>query len=155
MFEIIFIIIIAVWIANIKKKRANSSGGPGRSIQTPNTTVTTAAQDRRSMGGQHRPLRQTEAKSAIDEAKEDGNSTTAYLMEKAEADAREHAREKYEEQKRLHEASGGLAVAQRLYDGDPVPQGMQCVVCGYCAAENLVPMVPRTRYSCYFCREPL
>lgn len=155
MFEIIFIIIIAVWIANIKKKRTNSSDGPGRSIQTPNTTVTTAAQDRRSMGGQHRPLLQTAAKSAIDEAKEDGNSTTAYLMEKAEADAREHAREKYEEQKRLHEASGGLAVAQRLYDGDPVPKGMQCVVCGYCAAENLVPMVPRTRYSCYFCREPL
>lgn len=111
---------------------------------------------------QNRPMSQrshgsstASAQTAIQEAKEDGNSTTAYLMEKAEADAREHAREKFEEQKRLHETRGGLAVAERYLDGDSIPQGKKCINCGYCGAENLVPMMPRTKYSCYFCREPL
>lgn len=87
------------------------------------------------------------------DAEED--STTAYLAKKAEEDAREHAKEKWEEEKRLRETKGGFAVAGRHLDGDPIPQGSRCVVCGYCAAENLVPMIPKTRYSCYFCREPL
>lgn len=82
-------------------------------------------------------------------------STTAYLAKKAAEDAREHAREKWEEEKRLRETRGGFSVAGRHLDGDPIPQGSRCVVCGYCAAENLVPMIPKTRYSCYFCREPL
>ncbi|MBP3475390.1 MAG: hypothetical protein J6K48_03610 [Lachnospiraceae bacterium] len=171
MFELIVIIIIIVWV--IKKKQKDAAGGPKGNGQIPNTTVTTAnpkgnnryagrstnAGTNINMGNgsahQRRSLHQTGKKSAIEEAKEDGHSTTAYLMEKAEADAREHEKEKYEEQMRLHRASGGLAVAERLFDGDPVPQGKRCVICGYCAAENLVPMVPRTRYSCYFCREPL
>lgn len=83
------------------------------------------------------------------------NTTTAYLMEKAEADQREHAREKFEEQKRLYETRGGLAAAERYLDGDIIPQGKKCVICGYCGAENLIPIVPRTKYSCYFCREAL
>lgn len=95
------------------------------------------------------------SQKAIQEAKEDGHSTTAYLMEKAEADAREHAKEKYEEQKRLHETRGGLAVAERYLEGDTIPSGKRCINCGYCGAENLIPMIPRTKYSCYFCREPL
>lgn len=99
--------------------------------------------------------RQKSAQAAVQEAKEDGNSTTAYLMEKAEADAREHAKEKFEEQKRLYETRGGLAVAERFLEGDSIPQGKRCVNCGYCGAENLIPMIPRTKYSCYFCREPL
>lgn len=149
MFELAVIIVIIVWI--IKKKKKDASGGPKGNGQMPNTTVTPG----RSNTNQHRVVHQTAKKTAIEEAKEDGHSTTAYLMEKAQADAREHEKEKYEEQLRLHRASGGLAVAERLYDGDPVPQGKKCVVCSYCAAENLVPMIPRTRYSCYFCREPL
>lgn len=92
---------------------------------------------------------------AIQEAKEDGNTTTAYLMEKAEADQREHAREKYEEQKRLYETSGGLTPAERYLDGDTIPRGRKCVICGYCGAENLIPIVPKTKYSCYFCREAI
>lgn len=95
------------------------------------------------------------SQKTIQEAKEDGHSTTAYLMEKAEADAREHAKEKYDEQKRLYETRGGLAVADRYLEGDLIPNGKRCISCGYCGAENLIPMVPRTRYSCYFCREPL
>ncbi len=93
----------------------------------------------------------------VTQAQEAGEeeSTTAYLAKKAAEDAREHAREKWEEEKRLRETRGGLSVAGRHLDGDPIPQGSRCVVCGYCAAENLVPMIPKTRYSCYFCREPL
>lgn len=179
MFEILFVVIIIV-VAYKRVQRAKGEGGVRGSQSLPNTTVTpanpgglfgqgaenpygkgtsyggarqgrTAAQ---TAGGPPRH-QQAPVKSAIEEAREDGNSTMAYLMEKAEADAREHAQEKLEEQKRLHETRGGLAVALRHLDGDAIPQGKRVVCCGYCGAENLVPMVPRTRYSCYFCREPL
>ncbi|MCH5263821.1 MAG: hypothetical protein J1F42_13000 [Lachnospiraceae bacterium] len=178
MFEIIVFIIIGVAIY----KKIQSAKENSNSKSLPNTTVTTAnqtmpqtsappkstprsnpaqpmVQSRPSQPVQHKPnqpVRQHDpAQTAIQEAKEDGNTTTAYLMEKAEADAREHAREKFEEQKRLHETRGGLAVAERYLDGDTVPQGKRIVNCGYCGAENLMPMMPRTKYSCYFCREPL
>ncbi len=82
-------------------------------------------------------------------------STLAYLEEKARKDAMEHEMEKREEARRLCESSGGLRPAQRLYEGDSVPNGCKCVACGYCAAENLVPVSSRERFSCYFCREPL
>lgn len=166
MFEIIIIIVVCV---TIYRKLQNSKGGMGKGGSSlPNTTVTTANQGRTGGGVtgadntgthgqlQHRVYEQSSsAREAIREAREDGNDTTAYLMEKAEADAREHQREKYEEQKRLYETRGGLAVAERYLDGDSIPQGKRCVNCGYCGAQNLIPMVPRTRYSCYFCREPL
>lgn len=103
------------------------------------------------------PMQTAPAKAVTgaSKASAEEESTTAYLAKKAQEDAREHAKEKWEEEKRLRETRGGLAVAERHLDGDPIPQGSRCVVCGYCAAENLVPMIPRTRYSCYFCREPL
>lgn len=93
--------------------------------------------------------------SATSAASADSHSTTAYLAKKADEDAKEHAREKNEEQRRLNQTRGGLAVAERLYEGDPIPQGKRCVICGYCAAENLVPHTLSKNYSCYFCREPL
>ena len=83
------------------------------------------------------------------------NSTMAYLNEKARLDEIEHAKEKREESQRLNKNYGGIRVAERLYEGSSVPEGKRCCICGYCGAENLVPMVPRERYSCYFCREPL
>ena len=46
-------------------------------------------------------------------------STTAYLAKKAQEDAREHAKDKWEEEKRLRETRGGLAVAERHFEGDP------------------------------------
>ena len=82
-------------------------------------------------------------------------STMAYLEEKAKQDEIEHAREKQEEARRLHQNYGGLRAAERLYEGDSVPNGKRCVVCAYCGAENLLPVVAREKYSCYFCREPL
>ncbi len=134
---------------------AGSTGAYGQSGPAWRAPGTAAARQKDGRTGQSVYARQTSAQEAIREAREDGNDTTAYLMEKAEADAREHQREKYEEQKRLHETRGGLAVAERYLDGESVPQGKRCVNCGYCAAQNLIPRMPGTRYSCYFCREPL
>lgn len=87
--------------------------------------------------------------------KDEQESTLAYLEEKARQDAIEHEMEKREEARRLYESSGGLRPAQRLYEGDSVPNGCRCVVCSYCAAENLIPVSSRERFSCYFCREQL
>lgn len=162
MFEILVLVLI-IWIVVKRVKRLQENGGGIRGNSSlPDTTVTNL--DRGSASARPGPMqsrpaqaaqRATSAKPATQEARGNGNSTTAYLMEKAEADAREHAKEKFEEQKRLYETRGGLAVAERYLDGDTVPQGKKCINCGYCGAENLIPMIPRTRYSCYFCREPL
>lgn len=164
MFEIVVLIIIG-WVLYKKiKAKQEDSGGKGNN-SLPNTMMTTPVQslfgkvNEKSHGqqGAKSPMAHPNktAHEAIKEAKEDGNTTTAYLMEKAEADQREHAREKYEEQKRLYETSGGLTPAERYLDGDTIPQGRKCVICGYCGAENLIPIVPKTKYSCYFCREAI
>lgn len=157
MIEIIFIIIIYLTVIKISKRAKENGGILKRNISLPNTTVTTSNQQNKNAAkpSVQQPRTVQTSQKAIQEAKEDGHSTTAYLMEKAEADAREHAKEKYEEQKRLHETRGGLAVAERYLDGDTIPNGKRCINCGYCGAENLIPMIPRTKYSCYFCREPL
>lgn len=98
----------------------------------------------------------TNASGAKTEASEaESGSTLAYLEEKARQDAREHAREKWEETKRLNKNYGGLRAAERHYDGDSIPSGKRCIVCAYCGAENLVPTNMREKYSCYFCREAL
>lgn len=179
MIELIFVIIVCT-IVYKRVQNAKGSGGERNNRSMPNTTVTTAnQQNSRSQSvltqsrqsdpyagansrkgvflphGAKPPAHRSAAQEAIQEAKEDGHSTTAYLMEKAEADAREHAKEKFEEQKRLYETRGGLAVAERYLEGEMIPNGKRCVNCGYCGAENLIPMIPRTRYGCYFCREPL
>lgn len=82
-------------------------------------------------------------------------STTAYLHEKARLDSIEHAKEKEEEAKRVLRNAGGLKAAERLIMGDSVPKEKRVVICGYCAAENLVPNNAQERFSCYFCREAL
>lgn len=176
MIELIIIIIVVVSV--YQRVQRTKEGGVKGSSAMPNITVTTSNPPNVNKSGNaafsgrrggatmgqpgSMPQRQPgsmqqrqSAQSAIQEAKEDGHSTTAYLAEKAEADAREHAREKFEEQKRLYETRGGLAVAERFLEGDLVPQGKRCVSCGYCGAENLIPITSHANYSCYFCREPL
>lgn len=182
MFEILVIIFIGIAIYKKVQNARQEGGSPYGNNSLPNTTVTTPPANNTTRPPVHQTPRNTPVQpmaqsrpmqtaskhnsgqqtmqhksehSAIQEAREDGNPTTAYLMEKAETDAREHAKEKYEEQKRLYETRGGLAVAERYLDGDLIPQGKKCINCGYCGAENLVPMMPRTKYSCYFCREAL
>ncbi len=103
------------------------------------------------------PQAKAQKKLAESQAKSENEpeSTLAYLEEKARQDAVEHEMEKREEAKRLYESSGGLRPAGRLYEGDRVPNGCKCVACGYCGAQNLIPVGARERFSCYFCREPL
>lgn len=159
--SLFFIILMIAIYNNIKRaKERNSMKGNGAGSNTmanqPSTPVSQASPVNRNTQ-MARPPKKTAAviKPAVKETQEDSHATTAYLKEKAEEDARQHAKEKFEEQKRLYETRGGLAVAERYLDGDLIPQGKQRVKCGYCGADNLVPIQPRTRYSCYFCREAL
>lgn len=180
----IIIIIIVMWIIITRVKKAQGGETPVSrgNNSMPNTTVMSSNRGRgpakaygytwTNANGPAKANAQTasmaqrktvqpaaaqkrSADDAVAEAIEDGNYTTAYLMEKARQDEEEHAREKYEEQMRLNKARGGLRVAERLIDGDMPPRDKRCTVCGYCGAQNLLPMSPRERYSCYFCREPL
>ena len=155
MFGILITIFIVIAVYYRIQRVRQEGGSPYDKNSLPNTTVTTPPANNTTRPPAQQTIRHQSAQAAIQEAREEGNSTTAYLMEKAEADAREHAKEKFEEQKRLYETRGGLAVAERYLEGDSIPQGKKCVSCGYCGAENLVPMIPRQKYSCYFCREPL
>ena len=183
MFELIFIaVVFCIVFGRIRKSRDTQGTdvgkarpdrapvpAPARNAQSPVRNMQGGANAHGAAAGgaagtgrmpapqevSRRAARQKAAQDAVREAREDGNNTTAYLMEKAQEDAREHAREKFEEQKRLAASRGGLPVAERYLLGDSVPQGRRLVNCGYCGAENLVPMMPKTRYSCYFCRETL
>lgn len=162
MIQVLFFIILGVAIyKNIQRAKerngmGNNNTGSNTMANQPSIPVSQAAPvNRNTQTARAAKQAAAAAKSAVKETKEDGKSTTEYLKEKAEEDARQHAKEKFEEQKRLYETRGGLAVAERYLDGDLIPQGKRCVKCGYCGAENLVPMQPRTRYSCYFCREAL
>ena len=82
-------------------------------------------------------------------------STTDYLRQKAVLDEADHLQDKRQEEMRSRWETGGLPSAQRLYEGDSVPQGMRVIKCFYCGAENLVPQGSRQKYTCYFCREEL
>ncbi len=165
MIELIIIIFIGVKIYKTVQKRRQeemenqrrpNASMPQQAGPWPTGRPDTQQKQRPMAGhGAQQAARQTTVQSAIQEAKEDGNTTTAYLMEKAAADEKEHAREKYVEQKRLDAEKGRLTAAERFLDGDPVPPNKQCVSCGYCGAQNLIPAAPRMKYSCYFCREPL
>lgn len=162
MIQILFFIIVGIAIYKRVQSMKDDNGTTGNHTgqntmpNQPSVPVNTAQPIHRdTQMGRAQKQTTTVINQTVKETKEDGNATTAYLKEKAEEDARQHAKEKFEEQKRLYETRGGLAVAERYLEGDLIPQGKRCVKCGYCGAENLVPMLPRTRYSCYFCREAL
>ena len=76
-------------------------------------------------------------------------STTDYLRQKAVLDEADHLQDKRQEEMRTRWETGGLPSAQRLYEGDSVPQGMRVIKCSYCGAENLVPQGSRQKYTCY------
>ncbi len=167
MFGIVWTIIVIYICYRIYKQRMENTSGDNQSGQLPNTQgqIQTSRMQRPMYKS---PFVQPQAKQAPQakaqtkqtaesraDNKEEQESTLAYLEEKARQDAIEHEMEKREEARRLYESSGGLRPAQRLYAGDSVPNGCKCVVCGYCAAENLIPVSSRERFSCYFCRERL
>lgn len=159
MFEIIIIAVIIVLV--IKKKKENGAGGGniGGARDTIQTTTAPAHRmprpGRTSVPSGSFSQQSTAIPASVQKQEESTGSTTAYLNEKARQDAIEHAREDREEEMRLKKAYGGLRVAERLYEGDSVPQDRRLCVCGYCGAENLLPMTVREQFCCYFCREPL
>lgn len=172
MFGGIIWIIVVAWICyRIYKQRMENPSENNQRGQLPNTQgqIQTSRMQRPMYKS---PFVQPQAKPQTKQApqvkaqtkqtaqsrtnnKEEQESTLAYLEEKARQDAVEHEMEKREEAKRLYESSGGLRPAGRLYEGDRVPNGCKCVACGYCGAQNLIPVGARERFSCYFCREPL
>lgn len=85
----------------------------------------------------------------------EGESTTDYLNRKAAMDEREHRAEQLEQKRAERQNYGDIVYAGRWMEGDPVPQSRRLVECGYCGAENLVPLHDKKRYHCYFCREKL
>lgn len=152
------LIIIGVVIYIIYKKRKdNIDTDAGRGVGRAGDRVqTTTAPMHRMKKPEQKPIPSVPQSTVFSgTAAASSGSTTEYLNEKARMDAVEHAREDREEEMRLNKAYGGLRVAERLYEGDNVPQGRRLCVCGYCGAENLIPTMARERFCCYFCREPL
>ena len=83
-------------------------------------------------------------------------STTEYLNRKAQQDELEHKKEAMQQQREERKNYGSITYAGRWYEGDPVPDSRKLVRCGYCGAENLVPLHDVvSKYNCYFCREKL
>lgn len=151
MFGIIWFIIVGIIIYKAVKKRSNEVSD----AQQQNMPPMQQRQQANRMGNNMQPQNARQNMQRQTAQQDRQGSTMAYLEEKARQDAMEHAQDKLEESRRLYQNSGGRCVAERLYEGDSVPNGKRCVVCGYCGAENLVPMTARERYSCYFCREQI
>lgn len=158
MYAVIWIIILGFVGYQSYKKRVNEqsekSQEQGRTDQR-NKQFSRQMQKPPQRQQIHQPKNHGQKNQAKGTQQTAQGSTMAYLEEKARQDAKEHAREKLEESRRLYENTGGRCVAERLFEGDSVPKGKKCIVCGYCGAENLVPMMPREHYSCYFCREQI
>ena len=159
MFSIIWMIVVGYIIYKVVRQKREENGGGNRTVGgapahgAPHGNPPVHAGQRYNKQAQQ-PQKQIQQRQTQSQASQPG-STMAYLEEKAKQDEIEHAREKREEARRLHQNYGGLRAAERLYEGDSVPNGKRCVVCAYCGADNLLPLVVREKYSCYFCREPL
>ncbi|MCM1156020.1 MAG: hypothetical protein NC314_08550 [Roseburia sp.] len=166
MFSLIWTIVLCIIIFNVvkqKKEQGRQNKEPNGQYPPPGIPQNQRYQgnhqqmqkNQRRMGAQQTLSNTSKSVQTLPDDEPEAGSTLAYLEEKARQDAMEHAKEKQEEAQRLHKNYGGLRVAERLYEGNSVPDGKRCIVCGYCGAENLVPMMPRERYSCFFCREPI
>ncbi len=158
--ELLWIIIIGYLIyRRVLKARAltmNQEQGKRRNrrnMQSGQTMQTNKSFQSGKPVQKNKPLQKKQ--QAKQEQQFPAGSTTAYLNEKAKQDAIEHAKDDLEEERRLARAYGNIPPAERLIYGDSVPNGKRCIICGYCGAENLVPLVQRGPYSCYFCREEL
>ncbi|MDD3205470.1 MAG: hypothetical protein PHS74_07035 [Lachnospiraceae bacterium] len=79
-------------------------------------------------------------------------STVDYLSQKA---AQEDKDQRMEVKMNASVRVGGRRVAVQLIEGDMAPMGTRVIKCGYCGAENLVPMTTSEEYACFFCREDL
>lgn len=172
MFNFISLCIIVFIILKIIKKQ-NGQNGSSQDKQSANhmpmpdergyRETTGGFQGQKRTGNALRAQTQTSrtsrtaqrAENPAPEPAEKEQSTTAYLSEKARQDQREHVAEKLQEKKRMDQKYGNRPVGGRYMLGDPVPQGMKIVCCGYCGAENVVRIDYRGDRDCYFCRTRL
>ncbi len=82
-------------------------------------------------------------------------STMDYLNEKSKLGAKEKLMENQRVENKKRQEIGNKRIGERLYLGDPIPNGKIVVKCSYCGADNLLPQEAREPYLCYFCREVL
>lgn len=158
MVEIIILIIVIVFIVNKRNqslKEISKKGGTTAPINRPAQTAHSEVQKSKQASYKSANGTVTQTKVTTTNATKTGGSTTEYLKQKALMDELDHQKEDREEELRVNRAAGGIKAAERLYEGDSVPNGKRCVRCSYCAADNLVPANSWEKYSCYFCREPL
>ncbi len=80
---------------------------------------------------------------------------TAFLSRKADEGQKSQVAEDRKEELFRRQEATSLRIAGRLNFADPIPNGSRVEICGYCGAENLVPMNSFEPYKCYFCREKL
>lgn len=80
-------------------------------------------------------------------------NTLDYLRNKADQDAMDHARDERMVQQEILRETGGAGIGERLLEGEGIPNNRIMIPCGYCGAENLLPVGARGKYTCYFCRE--
>ncbi len=139
----IFYIFFFVIIRGVRKKSKDNE-------VKPNTPAATSYPSRSTAGNTSQAKKTAPAQSEPPK-----HSTMGYLHEKAKQDEEEHRKEEAETARKMRQRSDGRTPGRQLLLGDPVPANCRCVICGYCGAENLLPLNSRDRYCCYFCREAL
>lgn len=139
----IFYIFFFVIIRGVRKKSKDNE-------VKPNTPTATSYPSRSTAGNTSQAKKPAPAQSEPPK-----HSTMGYLHEKAKQDEEEHRKEEAETARKMRQRSDGRTPGRQLLLGDPVPANCRCVICGYCGAENLLPLNSRDRYCCYFCREAL
>ncbi len=122
----------------VQSRPTTTTSRPATSSYTSHNPVSTASQAKKPAQGE--PPK---------------HSTMGYLHEKAKQDEEEHRKEEAETARKMKQRSDGRIPGRQLLLGDPVPANCRCVICGYCGAENLLPLNSRDKYCCYFCREAL
>lgn len=143
---ILVIIIVAVRIGKITAK---TNGSVKQQVQR-RTTVPRPQQQRSFAAmpkSQHKAVPNVERNCAADDKHRYENNVSRYNKKKPDAIPNVQGAS-MRPQPRM---TGNRKAARQLYIGDPVPQGMRMVKCGYCAADNLVPFAARNEYKCYFC----
>lgn len=162
MLGVIIWIVIIIVIINVKRKNKEQGQQNPSRVHTYTTTEQTPVQQAppaRQMPPAQQALPAAPAKTTpakpVTVQREEGQSVTEYLHEKAMQDEAEHRKEKMREAMKERKYHGFINTAQRLYPGDPIPPNMRVSICPYCAAENLIPARDESKYHCYFCRHEL
>jgi len=162
---IVLIIIIFVFRNKIQKSKGNTNTtvpnkprnqNSYRSNQKRNVNQKKSAAAQKTVSNTTQTSKQQYKQMTMaDVQQKEGESTTEYLRKKALQEKLDDKKEKMEQERKNQQVYGRMCYAGRWFEGDPVPDSRKVVKCGYCAAENLVPINDRTKYNCYFCREEL